>query len=97
MDYIPAIMSSKTDILFVNGHLNVGGVERSLIDTLKHLDYDKFNVDLLLLEDLGNYACEVPKQVNIILKDTRAAVDAALYEHTVDRGIRYIRSHNTDG
>lgn len=66
-------MSSKTDILFVNGHLNVGGVERSLIDTLKHLDYDKFNVDLLLLEDLGNYACEVPKQVNIILKDTRAA------------------------
>ena len=40
-------MSSKTDILFVNGHLNVGGVERSLIDTLKHLDYDKFNVDLL--------------------------------------------------
>ncbi len=66
-------MSRKTDILFVNGHLNVGGVERSLVDTLKHLDYKKHNVDLLLLEDLGDYISEIPKQVNIILKDTRAA------------------------
>lgn len=66
-------MSKKTDILFVNGHLNVGGVERSLVDTLKHLDYNKHNVDLLLLEDLGDYVCEIPEQVNIILKDTRAA------------------------
>lgn len=66
-------MSRKTDILFVNGHLNVGGVERSLVDTLKHLDYNMHNVDLLLLEDLGDYVCEIPKQVNIILKDTRTA------------------------
>ena len=66
-------MSKKTDILFVNGHLNVGGVERSLVDTLKHLDYNKHNVDLLLLEDLGDYVCEIPKQVKIILKDTRTA------------------------
>ena len=48
-------MSKKTDILFVNGHLNVGGVERSLVDTLKHLDYNKCSVDLLLLEDADEY------------------------------------------
>lgn len=66
-------MSRKIDILFVNGHLNVGGVERSLVDTLKHIDYNQYNVDLLLLEELGDYACEIPRQVNIILKDSRAA------------------------
>lgn len=67
------IMSRKVNILFVNGHLNVGGVERSLVDTLKHIDYTKYNVDLLLLEGLGDYAIDIPKQVNIILKNTRAA------------------------
>ena len=43
----------KKKILFINGHLIVGGVERSLVDVLRHLDYDKYDVDLLLLEDMG--------------------------------------------
>lgn len=66
-------MSNKRNILFVNGHLNVGGVERSLVDVLKHFDFEKFNVDLLLLEDTGDYLSEIPQQVNVILKDTRNA------------------------
>ena len=55
------------NILFINGHLNTGGVEKSLIDILKHLDYSKYNVDLLLLEELGDYISEVPDQVHVIL------------------------------
>ena len=30
----------KKTILFINGHLDAGGCERSLIDVLKNLDYE---------------------------------------------------------
>ena len=43
-------MRFKKRILFINGHLNAGGVERSLVDVLRHMDYTKYAVDLLLLE-----------------------------------------------
>lgn len=59
----------KKKILFINGHLNIGGVEKSLVDILKHMDYDKFEVDLLLLEGLGDYLDEIPSQVNICLRN----------------------------
>lgn len=66
-------MNIKTQILIVNGHLNAGGVERSLVDLLKHFDYDKYCVDLLLLEGIGDFANEIPNEVNIINRDTRSA------------------------
>lgn len=56
-------------ILFINGHLNAGGVERSLADILKHMDYTKYAVDLLLLEDIGDYASELPPEVNVLFRD----------------------------
>lgn len=56
-------------ILFINGHLNTGGVERSLVDVLKHMDYEKYAVDLLLLEDTGDYASELPPEVNVLFRD----------------------------
>lgn len=58
----------KKKLLFINGHLNTGGVEKSLLDILTHLDYDKYEVDLLLVEQLGDYATQIPEQVNIIFK-----------------------------
>ena len=67
------MITNKKNILFINGHLNVGGVERSLVDVLKHFNYNKYNVDLLLLEGTGDYLAEIPKNVNIINKDTRPA------------------------
>lgn len=57
----------KKRILFINGHLNVGGVERSLIDILRHFDYESYEVDLLLLESYGDYFLEIPSQVNVIM------------------------------
>lgn len=61
-------MKRLKKILFINGHLNVGGVEKSLSDILRNIDYDKFEVDLLLLEEIGDYKDELPKQVNIIFR-----------------------------
>lgn len=57
-------MKKKT-LLFVNGHLNTGGVEKSLLDILLHLDYSKYEADLLLTEGLGDYASQLPPQVQV--------------------------------
>lgn len=68
-------------LLFINGHLNTGGVEKSLLDILKHLDYEKYEVDLLLLEELGDYAAEIPEHVRIqlrCLKNTYGSVPSSL-------------------
>lgn len=59
----------KKRLLFVNGHLNVGGVERSLVDLLKYIDYDKYEVDLVLFEELGDYIDEIPESVNVKFYD----------------------------
>ena len=62
-------MFCKKSILFVNGHLQVGGVEKALIDLLLRIDYDKYEVDLLLLEGGGVYLSQVPSNVRIIIRD----------------------------
>lgn len=62
-------MRFKKRILFINGHLNTGGVEHSLVDVLKHMDYTKYAVDLLLLEDIGDYASELPSEVHVLFRD----------------------------
>ena len=58
-------------ILIVNGHLHVGGVEKSLVSLLKSFDYSKNEVDLLLVEDLGEYRAEIPEQVRVIYYDLK--------------------------
>lgn len=58
----------KKKLLFINGHLDTGGVEKALLDILTHLDYEKYEVDLLLTERLGDYADQLPTQVNILLR-----------------------------
>lgn len=71
----------KKKLLFINGHLNAGGVEKSLVDVLRNLDYDRFEVDLLLLEGLGDYAHLLPKQVRVIarpLHNTYGSLTGAL-------------------
>lgn len=60
-------------ILFINEHLYVGGVERSLVDILRHIDYDRFDVDLLILNGVGDYINEVPSKVNLILSNIQSA------------------------
>lgn len=51
--------------------MNVGGVEKSLLDLLHHIDYSKYEVDLLLIENKGDYFGSIPSEVNIIYCDTK--------------------------
>lgn len=66
-------------LLFVNGHLNTGGIEKTLVDYLKYIDYSQYSVELLLLEGTGDYINHIPKQVNVLVFDTRMA-EGAFYK-----------------
>lgn len=58
-------------ILIVNGHLHIGGVEKSLLNLLKAFDYSQHQVDLLLVEDLGEFRDEIPSQVRVFYYDLK--------------------------
>lgn len=55
----------KKKLLFVIPSLEIGGAEKSLINLLELMDYDKYEVDLFLLTK-KEYADVVPKQVNMV-------------------------------
>ena len=73
-------------ILIVNGHLHIGGVEKSLINLLQTIDYSQHQVDLLLLEDLGEFLDQVPFQVHVIYFDLKPTYGSA--KEVVLRAIR---------
>jgi glycosyltransferase involved in cell wall biosynthesis len=54
----------KKNILICIKDLNSGGAERSLINLLDRLDYDRYNVDLLVLTKYGVYFDNIHKNVN---------------------------------
>lgn len=68
----------KKKLLFINGHLNTGGTEKALLDILLHLDYSRYEVDLLLTEQLGDYAPQLPPQVNVLFRSLEGTYGSVL-------------------
>lgn len=58
-------MEKKT-ILIGTVHMEVGGIEKTLLGLLKRIDYSKYDVDLFLLKTDGDFINEIPSEVNII-------------------------------
>ncbi len=56
----------KKSLLFIIPSLCSGGAERSLITLLNLLDYEKYDVDLLVFRREGLFVPSVPKAVNLI-------------------------------
>ncbi|MDD5979975.1 MAG: glycosyltransferase [bacterium] len=56
----------KKKILIGTVNMEIGGIERTLIGLLKKINYDLYDVDLLLLKTNGDFIDEIPKSVNII-------------------------------
>ncbi len=52
-------------ILIVNNNLDVGGIQKSLINLLKEI-HDKYHITLLLFSKSGSLLKDVPKDVNVI-------------------------------
>lgn len=58
--------ANKKRILFIDGPLGGGGAERVLIDILRHIDYDRYEVDLVVICRGGALMTQVPNQVKVI-------------------------------
>lgn len=56
----------KKRMLFIDGPLGGGGAERVLIDILRNIDYNRYEVDLAVICRGGVLMDEVPEQVNVI-------------------------------
>lgn len=63
-------MKKKT-ILFVMSSLYNGGAEKSLVNLLCEMDYDKYEVDLLLFKKKGLFLNQIPKEVNVLDRPKR--------------------------
>lgn len=55
----------KKKLLFVMESMGSGGGERSLLTLLQLIDYDKYDVDLMLFNPSGLFMDMIPKRVNI--------------------------------
>lgn len=53
-------------VLLASFDLEIGGVERSLINLLRHFDYEKNAVDLMLYRHAGELITHVPQEVNVL-------------------------------
>ena len=54
------------NVLFVVDEKQMGGVSVLLEDILKKLNFFKFNVDVMVLHNNGDYLDDLPKDVNVI-------------------------------
>jgi glycosyltransferase involved in cell wall biosynthesis len=57
---------NKKNLLFVIPSLSAGGGEKSLVNLLTQIDYEKYHVDLFLFNHQGLFMDFLPKQVNIL-------------------------------
>ncbi|WP_052158865.1 glycosyltransferase [Halobacillus sp. BBL2006] len=56
----------KKKILITVYNMEIGGIERSLINMLKSFDYTRYEVDLLIFEHKGEFMRLIPSQVNVL-------------------------------
>ena len=55
----------KKIAIFID-NLNIGGIQKSIINILKHLDYSKYKVHLYLFNKEIFYKDEIPKEVELV-------------------------------
>ena len=56
----------KKKVLFIINEMINGGGQRSLINLLEMMDYNRFEVDLLLFKEQGEFMDIIPEQVNLV-------------------------------
>lgn len=56
----------KKTILISIYDMEIGGVERSLINMLESFDYNKYDIDLLIFNHTGDFLDLIPNNVNIL-------------------------------
>lgn len=60
------MIKTKKKILFIINNLNCGGAENALVSLLQVFDYEKYDVDLLLMKKEGVFLKKLPEQVHLL-------------------------------
>jgi glycosyltransferase involved in cell wall biosynthesis len=81
----------KKKLLFIMGCLENGGGERSLINLLQLIDYEKYDVDLILFKERGLFLNQVPKEVHMVSGDLEEL--HFLYNDSLKNAIDLRRMH----
>ena len=58
----------KKKVLFYNGSLRMGGIERVLVEVLQNIDKSKINIDLVIEDEtktLNVFEKDIPKEIEI--------------------------------
>lgn len=73
------------NIIIMSEKMNMGGVEKALISMLELINYEKYNVTLLLTAIEGELICKIPNKVNIItFKEFRDLNDKCVKKQVFD-------------
>lgn len=56
----------KKKLVFFAYNLDIGGIEKSLVNLLKRLDYNKYDVTLILEKKEGKFLKDIDKKVNVV-------------------------------
>lgn len=64
----------KKKVLISVYDMEIGGIERSLINMLESFDYEKYEVDLLICHHSGDLMNFLPKRINILPQIKRYTV-----------------------
>ncbi|WP_309088649.1 glycosyltransferase [Domibacillus sp.] len=76
----------KKDILISVYDMEIGGIERSLINMLESFDYEKYNVDLLIFHHKGDFLTLIPEKVNVLNEINAYSVFRKPIIHCVKEG-----------
>lgn len=58
--------SNKKKIIFLTYNLDIGGIERAILNYVKFIDKDKYDVYLMLEKKEGIYLNEIPSNIKVI-------------------------------
>ena len=91
----------KKNIALFQTAMDVGGIQKSLINLLNRIDYEKYNIDLYILGG-GSFFKQIPSKVNVIVLDNKKWYKyvpfKAVYHLTkVDKSIKYDVSIDFNG
>lgn len=75
----------KKKILFLCSNMNIGGFQKSLINLLNYFDYEKYEVDLFLIEKNGIFAKYINKKVNILYANDFDRAYCKDYKHSINQ------------
>ena len=81
--------TNKSKLLIVNDNMNIGGIQKSLLNLLNSV-YQKYDVTLLLLNPNGSYMKDIPEEVRVVSANKLLMVFGASKDELKQKPLLYI-------